>query len=77
MSKIELVALFSDIMMHVKNVYNYIWLFFEIHMQKIIFISVMLLCVNDVSLNRRYIGINLSKFYSIKFVRYSRSVLLI
>ncbi|XP_006609654.1 piezo-type mechanosensitive ion channel component [Apis dorsata] len=48
MSKIELVALFSDIMMHVKNVYNYIWLFFEIHMQKIIFISVMLLCVNDV-----------------------------
>lgn len=51
MSKIELVALFSDIMMHVKNVYNYIWLFFEIHMQKIIFISVMLLCVNDVSLN--------------------------
>ncbi|XP_043794747.1 piezo-type mechanosensitive ion channel component isoform X2 [Apis laboriosa] len=48
MSKIELVALFSDIIMHVKNVYNYIWLFFEIHMQKIIFISVMLLCVNDV-----------------------------
>lgn len=52
MSKIELVALFSDITTHVKNFYNYIWLFFEIHMQKIIFISVMLLCVNDVSLNR-------------------------
>ncbi|XP_061939821.1 piezo-type mechanosensitive ion channel component isoform X3 [Apis cerana] len=48
MSKIELVALFSDITTHVKNFYNYIWLFFEIHMQKIIFISVMLLCVNDV-----------------------------
>lgn len=48
MSKIELVALFSDITTHVKNFYNYIWLFFEIHMRKIIFISVMLLCVNDV-----------------------------
>ncbi|XP_026300508.1 piezo-type mechanosensitive ion channel component isoform X8 [Apis mellifera] len=48
MSKIEFVALFSDITTHVKNFYNYIWLFFEIHMRKIIFISVMLLCVNDV-----------------------------
>lgn len=51
MSKIELLALFGDIITRVKSVYNYIWLFFEIHMQKIIFISVMLLCVNDVSLN--------------------------
>lgn len=38
-------------MEHLWNFYNYIWLFFEIHMQKIIFISLMLFCVNDVSYN--------------------------
>lgn len=71
MSKIEFVALFSDITTYVKNFYNYIWLFFEIHMRKIIFISVMLLCVNDVSLNRieDVISVkNLFKFYSIKLL---------
>ncbi|XP_015433608.1 PREDICTED: piezo-type mechanosensitive ion channel component [Dufourea novaeangliae] len=48
MSKIERIALFRRIITHLVNFYNYIWLFLEIHMQKIIFTSVMLLCVNDV-----------------------------
>nr|XP_031827665.1 piezo-type mechanosensitive ion channel component isoform X1 [Nomia melanderi] len=48
MSKLERMALFRKIMKHLVNFYNYVWLFLEIHMQKIIFISVMLLCVNDV-----------------------------
>ncbi|XP_017788930.1 PREDICTED: piezo-type mechanosensitive ion channel component [Habropoda laboriosa] len=48
MSKLERLALFRKIVEHVLNLYNYTWLFLEIHMQKIIFISVMLFCVNDV-----------------------------
>ncbi|XP_076644272.1 piezo type mechanosensitive ion channel component isoform X3 [Halictus rubicundus] len=48
MSKLERIALFRKIMNHLVNFYNYVWLFLEIHMQKIIFTSVILLCVNDV-----------------------------
>ncbi|XP_076388823.1 piezo type mechanosensitive ion channel component isoform X5 [Megachile rotundata] len=48
MSKLERVALFRKIVGHLVNFYNYTWLFLEIHMQKIVFISVILLCVNDV-----------------------------
>ncbi|XP_078033569.1 piezo type mechanosensitive ion channel component isoform X1 [Augochlora pura] len=48
MSKLERIALFRKIITHLVNFYNYVWLFFELHMQKIIFTSVMLLCVNDV-----------------------------
>jgi len=49
MSKLERIALFRKISRHIVNFYNYAWLFLEIHMQKIIFISFILLCVNDVS----------------------------
>jgi hypothetical protein len=49
MSKLERIALFRKITRHIVNFYNYAWLFLEIHMQKIIFISFILLCVNDVS----------------------------
>ncbi|XP_076285708.1 piezo type mechanosensitive ion channel component isoform X3 [Lasioglossum baleicum] len=48
MSKLERIALFRKIMDHLVNFYNYVWLFLEIHMQKVIFTSVILLCVNDV-----------------------------
>ncbi|KAK1122195.1 hypothetical protein K0M31_009421 [Melipona bicolor] len=48
MSKLERVALFHKLVKHVWNIYNYTWLFLEIHMQKIIFVSVMIFCVNDV-----------------------------
>ncbi|XP_017766739.1 PREDICTED: piezo-type mechanosensitive ion channel component isoform X2 [Eufriesea mexicana] len=48
MSRLERIALFHQIMEQLWNLYNYTWLFLEIHMQKIIFISVMLFCVNDV-----------------------------
>ncbi|XP_043265377.1 piezo-type mechanosensitive ion channel component [Colletes gigas] len=48
MSKLERIELFRKAMKHLLNFYNYAWLFLEIHMQKIIFTSVMLLCVNDV-----------------------------
>ncbi|CAL1685707.1 unnamed protein product [Lasius platythorax] len=48
MSKLERIALFRRVTKHVINFYNYTWLFLEIHMQKIIFISFILLCVNDV-----------------------------
>ncbi|XP_054011749.1 piezo-type mechanosensitive ion channel component isoform X2 [Hylaeus anthracinus] len=48
MSKLERIQLFRKAMAHLLNFYNYAWLFLEIHMQKIIFISVMLVCVNDV-----------------------------
>lgn len=48
MSKLERIALFHRTMSHMKSFYNYIWLILEIHMQKIIFISLMLLCINDV-----------------------------
>ncbi|CAK9812745.1 Piezo-type mechanosensitive ion channel component [Anthophora plagiata] len=48
MSKLERLALFRKIVEHILNFYNYTWLFLEIHMQKIIFISVILFCVNDV-----------------------------
>lgn len=50
MSKLERLALFHKLVEHVWNFYNYIWLFLEIHMQKIIFVSVMIFCVNDVSI---------------------------
>jgi len=49
MSKLERIALFRRITRYIVNFYNYTWLFLEIHMQKIIFISFILLCVNDVS----------------------------
>lgn len=49
MSKLERIALFRKAMKHIVNFYNYAWLFLEIHMQKIIFISFILLCLNDVS----------------------------
>ncbi|XP_063977086.1 piezo-type mechanosensitive ion channel component isoform X4 [Diachasmimorpha longicaudata] len=48
MSKLERVALFRRVVEQLKNAYNYLWLFLEIHMQKIIYISLMLLCINDV-----------------------------
>ncbi|XP_015127425.1 piezo-type mechanosensitive ion channel component isoform X5 [Diachasma alloeum] len=48
MSKLERVALFRRVIEQLKNAYNYLWLFLEIHMQKIIYISLMLLCINDV-----------------------------
>ncbi|KAK9296007.1 hypothetical protein QLX08_009854 [Tetragonisca angustula] len=48
MSKLERLALFHKLVEHVWNFYNYTWLFLEIHMQKIIFVSVMIFCVNDV-----------------------------
>ncbi|XP_050458271.1 piezo-type mechanosensitive ion channel component isoform X5 [Cataglyphis hispanica] len=48
MSKLERIALFRKITKHLVNFYNYAWLFLEIHMQKIVFISFILLCINDV-----------------------------
>lgn len=51
MSKLERLQLFHKVIQQFLNFYNYTWLFFEIHMQKIIFVSVMIFCVNDVSLN--------------------------
>lgn len=51
MSKLERLQLLHNVMQQLLNLYNYTWLFFEIHMQKIIFISVMIFCVNDVSLS--------------------------
>ncbi|KAM0736630.1 Piezo-type mechanosensitive ion channel component 1 [Formica fusca] len=48
MSKLERIALLRRITKHLVNFYNYTWLFLEIHMQKIIFISFILLCINDV-----------------------------
>lgn len=49
MSKLERIALWRKIKEHIVNFYNYTWLFFEIHVQKIIFISFVLLCIYDVS----------------------------
>lgn len=51
MSKLERLQLFHKVIQQFLNLYNYTWLFLEIHMQKIIFVSVMIFCVNDVSLN--------------------------
>ncbi|XP_066587552.1 piezo-type mechanosensitive ion channel component [Prorops nasuta] len=48
MSRLERLALYRNLMKHAANVYNYTWLFLEIHMLKIIFFSVIILCVNDV-----------------------------
>ncbi|XP_048267511.1 piezo-type mechanosensitive ion channel component isoform X7 [Bombus terrestris] len=48
MSKLERLQLLHNVIQQLLNLYNYTWLFFEIHMQKIIFISVMIFCVNDV-----------------------------
>lgn len=52
MSKIERMAFLRKIMKHMYSLYNHVWLFFELHMQKIIFISLMLLCSNDVSIEK-------------------------
>jgi len=49
MSKLERKALLHKMKNHLVNFYNYTWLFLEIHMQKIVFISFVLLCINDVS----------------------------
>jgi len=49
MSKLERIALLRKMRKYLVNFYNYIWLFLEIHMQKIVFISFVLLCINDVS----------------------------
>lgn len=57
MSKLERLALFHKLVEYAWNFYNYTWLFLEIHMQKIIFVSVMIFCVNDVSFNKIYIYI--------------------
>ncbi|KAL0119117.1 hypothetical protein PUN28_009604 [Cardiocondyla obscurior] len=48
MSKLERIALLRKITEQLINFYNYAWLFLEIHMQKIVFISFVLLCINDV-----------------------------
>ncbi|XP_033319295.1 piezo-type mechanosensitive ion channel component isoform X12 [Bombus bifarius] len=48
MSKLERLQLFHKVIQQFLNFYNYSWLFLEIHMQKIIFVSVMIFCVNDV-----------------------------
>ncbi|XP_071635421.1 piezo-type mechanosensitive ion channel component isoform X5 [Temnothorax longispinosus] len=48
MSKLERIALLRNVTKHLINFYNYTWLFLEIHMQKIVFISFVLLCINDV-----------------------------
>ncbi|XP_018376714.1 PREDICTED: piezo-type mechanosensitive ion channel component isoform X7 [Trachymyrmex cornetzi] len=48
MSKLERKALLHKVTKHLVNFYNYTWLFLEIHMQKIVFISFVLLCINDV-----------------------------
>ncbi|XP_018306931.1 piezo-type mechanosensitive ion channel component isoform X6 [Mycetomoellerius zeteki] len=48
MSKLERKALLHKVTKHLVNFYNYSWLFLEIHMQKIVFISFVLLCINDV-----------------------------
>ncbi|XP_011693697.1 PREDICTED: piezo-type mechanosensitive ion channel component 2-like [Wasmannia auropunctata] len=48
MSKLERIALLRKVTKHLVNFYNYTWLFLEIHMQKIVFISFVLLCINDV-----------------------------
>lgn len=49
MSKLERIALLRKVTKHLVNFYNYAWLFLEIHMQKIVFVSFALLCINDVS----------------------------
>ncbi|XP_048509324.1 piezo-type mechanosensitive ion channel component isoform X2 [Athalia rosae] len=48
MSKIERKALLHKIGKHLYNFYNHVWLFLEIHMEKIIFLSMMLMCVEEV-----------------------------
>jgi len=46
MSKLERIALLRKMRKYLVNFYNYTWLFLEIHMQKIVFISFVLLCIN-------------------------------
>lgn len=48
MSRLEKIEFIRNLMNHIYNFYNYTWLFLEIHMQKIIFISLILLCISDV-----------------------------
>lgn len=50
MSKLERMVIFRKILGHFINIYNYVWLFFEIHAQRFIFIAFVLLCVSDVSI---------------------------
>lgn len=54
MSKVERKALMDRVMKHLINFYNHVWLYLEIHMEKIIFASIMLLCVSEVSLKSLY-----------------------
>ncbi|KAL7286394.1 hypothetical protein TKK_0019346 [Trichogramma kaykai] len=48
MSKLERKALMNKISAYIYDFYNHVWLFLEIHMQKIIFTSFILFCINDV-----------------------------
>ncbi|KAK0083674.1 hypothetical protein PV325_008424 [Microctonus aethiopoides] len=48
MSKLERAEFYRRTFEELKNFYSNIWLFFEIHIQKIIFTSMMILCLNDV-----------------------------
>ncbi|XP_058794046.1 piezo-type mechanosensitive ion channel component isoform X2 [Phymastichus coffea] len=48
MSKLERIALIRKLSTHLYNFYNHVWLFMEVHMQKIIFISIALMCIGDV-----------------------------
>lgn len=50
MSKLEKLALLRYLKGYLYSIYNNTWLFLEIHMQKIVLISFVLLCINDVSL---------------------------
>lgn len=56
MSKLERMVLIRSFLKHLVTVYNYVWLFLEIHMRKIVLISVILLCVNDVSFYLEQVG---------------------
>lgn len=48
MSKLERIAFYKRTLSQIKDCYDYLWLILEIHMQKIIFTSIILLCINDV-----------------------------
>ncbi|XP_044597083.1 piezo-type mechanosensitive ion channel component isoform X3 [Cotesia glomerata] len=48
MSKLERAAFFRRTVKQLMNFYNYLWLILEIHIQKIVFTSLILLCINDV-----------------------------
>ncbi|XP_057329611.1 piezo-type mechanosensitive ion channel component isoform X5 [Microplitis mediator] len=48
MSKLERAAFLRRTIKQLIDFYNYIWLILEIHIQKIIFTSLIILCINDV-----------------------------